>query len=86
MPVDRLIAGLPRCADDLKADHWHAAAHGIMRAAQSHQIPVSFGVLTTNTADEALARAGDGPANKGREAARAAWAMARLYATIAGAS
>ncbi len=30
LPVDRLIAGLPRCLDDLKAGHWHAAAHGIM--------------------------------------------------------
>ena len=30
LPVDRLIAGLPRCIDDLKADNWHAAAHGIM--------------------------------------------------------
>ncbi len=30
LPVDRLIAGLPRCFDDLKGDHWHAAAHGIM--------------------------------------------------------
>ena len=30
LPVDRLIAGLPRCVDDLKPDHWHAAAHGIM--------------------------------------------------------
>lgn len=30
LPVDRLIAGLPRRIDDLKADNWHAAAHGIM--------------------------------------------------------
>ena len=30
LPVDRLVAGLPRCIDDLKANHWHAAAHGIM--------------------------------------------------------
>ena len=30
LPVDRLIAGLPACAADLKSDHWHAAAHGIM--------------------------------------------------------
>jgi glutamate N-acetyltransferase / amino-acid N-acetyltransferase len=30
LPVDRLIAGLPHCVDDLKLDHWHAAAHGIM--------------------------------------------------------
>ena len=30
LPVERLIAGLPRCVDDLQADHWLAAAHGIM--------------------------------------------------------
>ncbi len=30
LPVDRLIAGLPRCADGLEADNWHAAAHAIM--------------------------------------------------------
>ena len=30
LPIDRLIAGLPRCVDDLAAGHWHAAAHGIM--------------------------------------------------------
>jgi len=30
LPVDRLVAGLPRCVDDLRADHWHAAAHAIM--------------------------------------------------------
>ena len=30
LPVERLVAGLPRCRDDLDADHWHAAAHAIM--------------------------------------------------------
>ncbi len=30
LPVERLIAGLPRCVEDLRADHWHAAAHAIM--------------------------------------------------------
>ncbi len=30
LPVERLIAGLPACRADLKADNWHAAAHGIM--------------------------------------------------------
>ena len=30
-----------------------AAAHGIMRAAQATGVPMAFGVLTTNTADEA---------------------------------
>ena len=57
-----------------------AAADGIMRAAQDSGVPVAFGVLTTNSADEALARSGDGPGNKGREAATAVLAMAALYA------
>jgi glutamate N-acetyltransferase/amino-acid N-acetyltransferase len=30
LPVDRLLAGLPRCVADLRADNWHAAAHAIM--------------------------------------------------------
>lgn len=59
-----------------------AAADGIMRAAQDTGVPVAFGVLTTNTADEAVARAGDGPGNKGREAATAVLAMAALYARL----
>ena len=63
-----------------------AAADGIMRAAQATGVPIAFGVLTTNTADEAMARAVDGPANKGRECADAALAMARLYRTIGAAS
>jgi 6,7-dimethyl-8-ribityllumazine synthase len=59
-----------------------AAADGIMRAAQDTGVPVSFGVLTTNTAEEALARAGNGPTNKGREAAKAAFDMAVLYQRV----
>jgi len=30
LPVDRIQAGLPAAIADLKADHWHAAAHAIM--------------------------------------------------------
>ncbi|WP_291991264.1 bifunctional glutamate N-acetyltransferase/amino-acid acetyltransferase ArgJ [Candidatus Accumulibacter sp. ACC007] len=30
LPVERLIAGLPDCIADLRADNWHAAAHAIM--------------------------------------------------------
>ena len=56
-----------------------AAADGIMRAAQETGVPVGFGVLTTLTADEALARAGEGSSNKGREAATAVFKMAALY-------
>ena len=63
-----------------------AVSQGIMRAAQATGVPVLFGVLTTNTAEEAMARAGDGETNKGREAAIAAIAMARLYARLASAA
>jgi 6,7-dimethyl-8-ribityllumazine synthase len=63
-----------------------AVAQGIMRAAQATGVPVLFGVLTTNTAEEAMARAGDGETNKGREAAIAAIDMARLYARLAAAA
>jgi 6,7-dimethyl-8-ribityllumazine synthase len=59
-----------------------AAAHGITRAAQATGVPIAFGVLTTNTAEEAMARAGDGPSNKGREAAEAALTMATVYAGL----
>jgi len=59
-----------------------AAAEGIMRAAQATGVPVAFGVLTTNTAEEAMARAVEGPANKGRESAVAALEMARLYRSL----
>jgi 6,7-dimethyl-8-ribityllumazine synthase len=59
-----------------------AVANGIMRAAQASGVPIAFGVLTTNTAEEALARAGEGATNKGREAASAAIEMARLYARL----
>ena len=59
-----------------------ACAHGITAAAASTGVPMSFGVLTTNSAEEALERAAPGPANKGREAAEAAIEMARLFARL----
>jgi 6,7-dimethyl-8-ribityllumazine synthase len=40
-------------------------------------------VLTTNSIEEALARAGDGPANKGYEAASAAIEMVSVVAQLA---
>jgi len=54
-----------------------AVAHGIMTASLDTGVPMSFGVLTTNSAEEALERAVEGPSNKGREAARAVLDMAR---------
>lgn len=49
-----------------------AVAHGIMLASQTTGVPISFGVLTTNSLGEAVARSGPGDANKGWEAAMAA--------------
>jgi len=59
-----------------------ACAHGITAAAASTGVPMSFGVLTTNSVEEALERAAPGPSNKGREAADAAVEMARLFVEI----
>lgn len=56
-----------------------AVAQGLTRAALDSGVPMAFGVLTTNTVDEALARAGADRSNKGWEAADAALAMVRLY-------
>ena len=55
-----------------------SAAHGIMEASAVTGIPITFGVLTTLTDEQALARAQPGPENKGREAALAAVQMATL--------
>jgi 6,7-dimethyl-8-ribityllumazine synthase len=59
-----------------------AVAHGITAAAGDTGIPMAFGVLTTNSAEEALARAVDGSGNKGREAAVAAIEMAEVIAQL----
>jgi len=59
-----------------------ACAHGITDAAASTGVPMSFGVLTTNSVEEALERAVDGPGNKGWEAAIAAIEMATLQRTL----
>lgn len=48
------------------------ATHGIADAAVATGIPVTFGVLTTLTEEQALVRSRPGPENKGREAAMAA--------------
>jgi 6,7-dimethyl-8-ribityllumazine synthase len=44
------------------------AAAGIQRASLDTGIPVAFGVLTTDTVEQALARAGGAVGNKGYEA------------------
>ncbi|HEX2444710.1 MAG TPA: 6,7-dimethyl-8-ribityllumazine synthase [Vicinamibacterales bacterium] len=59
-----------------------AVAHGLTDAAGDTGVPITFGVLTTNTVEEALERAGEGSANKGFEAACAAIEMARLFRAV----
>jgi 6,7-dimethyl-8-ribityllumazine synthase len=59
-----------------------AVSHGIAAAAAESGIPMTFGVLTTNSIEEALARAGEGPANKGWEAAAAAVEMVGVMAQL----
>jgi 6,7-dimethyl-8-ribityllumazine synthase len=61
-----------------------ATARGIMEAAGDTGVPMAFGVLTTNTVEQAVARAGQGADNKGREAAAAAIEMAALYKSLSG--
>ena len=59
-----------------------AVANGLTTAAAATGVPITFGVLTTNSAEEALARAVDGPTNKGHEAAVAAIEMAEVVAEL----
>ena len=63
-----------------------AVAHGITDAAGETGVPMAFGVLTTDSLEQAAARSGPGPDNKGREAAAAAIEMAALYKTLTGGS
>jgi 6,7-dimethyl-8-ribityllumazine synthase len=59
-----------------------AVAHGLMEASGETGVPIAFGVLTTDTWEQAEARAGDGRDNKGFEAAAAALEMAALFRTF----
>jgi 6,7-dimethyl-8-ribityllumazine synthase len=59
-----------------------AVSLGLTEASGATGVPMAFGVLTTNSVEEALERAGDGSGNKGWEAAAAAVEMATLLAKI----
>ncbi len=59
------------------------AAGGIGRVAQDTGVPVIFGVLTVDSVDQALARAGGKDGHKGEESALAAIEMANLRRQIA---
>jgi 6,7-dimethyl-8-ribityllumazine synthase len=58
------------------------AARGLATVALETGLPVGFGVLTTDNADQALARAGGHKGNKGWEAALSALELADLFAVL----
>lgn len=58
---------------------------GVREVMRTSDVPVGFGVLTTDSIDQALARAGGSDGNKGGEVALAAVEMARLMRSLAGA-
>ena len=56
----------------------HAASTGIAQVGLETGIPVTFGVLTTENEEQAIARSEPGPENKGYHAARSAVEMVRI--------
>ena len=58
------------------------ANRGLGEVARSAAIPLVFGVLTTNDHGQALARAAEGPGNKGYEVTLAALQMVELYRSM----
>ena len=89
-PVVRQIAQAPGCdaivalGAVIRGETAHfdfvaaECAAGLARVAAETGVPVAFGVLTTNTAEQALERAGGSEGNKGSDAARAAIELASL--------
>ena len=69
-----------------ETDHYdyvcETAAHGIQRAQLDTGVPCTFGVLTVENMDQALARSGGGKRDQGYNAARATVQMARLVAEL----
>src|SRR5262252_6664781 len=58
------------------------AAKGVAHASAETGVPVAFGVLTTNTLEQAIDRAGTKSGNKGFDAAMTAIEMANLMSRL----
>ena len=69
-----------------ETDHYEhvcaAAAYGIEKVAIESGVPVTFGVLTVENYEQALARSGGDKRDSGAHAARAALALARLRSQL----
>jgi 6,7-dimethyl-8-ribityllumazine synthase len=59
-----------------------SAASGILRVGLDTGVPCSFGVLTVENMEQALARSGGGKRHQGEEAARAVMRMAELKRSL----
>ncbi len=71
-----------------ETDHYEhvcaEAARGIAQVQLETGVPCGFGVLTVDTMEQALARAGGDKRHQGRDAARAVLRMAALRERLAG--
>ncbi|MEA2441961.1 MAG: 6,7-dimethyl-8-ribityllumazine synthase [Thermoleophilaceae bacterium] len=69
-----------------ETDHYDyvcsSAASGILRVGLDTGVPCSFGVLTVETMEQALARTGGGKRHQGEDAARAVIEMAQLKRSL----
>jgi 6,7-dimethyl-8-ribityllumazine synthase len=61
------------------------AAQGIMSVMLETRVPIAFGILTTDSMEQALARAGGAHGNKGYDAAMTAVEMVHFSQTVKGA-
>ena len=70
-----------------ETDHYQyvcsEAASGIARVSLDSGVPCSFGVLTVDSMEQALARVGGGVRHQGEDAARAVLRMAQLRSELA---
>jgi 6,7-dimethyl-8-ribityllumazine synthase len=70
-----------------ETDHYdyvcQEAAEGIARVSLDTGVPCAFGVLTVDSMEQALERAGGGKRHQGEDAARAVLRMAELRRTLA---
>lgn len=58
------------------------ATLGIMQTSLATETPISFGILTTYNDEQAEKRSGEGPQNKGREAAAACYETVQILNRI----
>ena len=71
-----------------ETDHYEyvsgEAARGIQRVQLDSGVPCAFGVLTVDSMEQALARAGGGKRHQGEDAAKAVLAMVELRRSLSG--